>query len=123
MTVATGDLLAHALGDDGVLERSDRLGLGFDTVAGLEEFGRLTEDTDAARRPGRDHLTGLRGRDCGDVFDQFSDVENELLRVRGLPRLAVDPERDVNGVGMGSIAGHERRTHGRECVVTLARKH
>jgi len=57
-----------------------------------------------------------------DVLDEAVDVEDELLGVRGLLRLAVDPQGDVRRVRVEAVALRERRPHRRERVVALPAK-
>src|SRR5216683_5702438 len=73
------------------LDMTDLLDFDLHDVADLEISRRLHRDRDAARRAGRNDRAGQQREHRRQRLDAGEAVENEMLRVRMLPLLAVDP--------------------------------
>ena len=90
--------------DARVAERADALDLHHHAIAGHER-------TDARRRAGRDDVARVERQKRDDELDQLRHREDQLMRVRRLPLLAVDPalDREVGRIEPDGDARTDRR--------------
>src|ERR1700674_2427935 len=84
--------------DHAPLDMTDLLDLDLHNVTDLEITRRLHRDRDAARRAGRNDRAGQQRKYRRQRLDACEAVENEMLRVRMLPLLAVDPRMQFERV-------------------------
>src|SRR5260370_36465166 len=87
--------------DDRISQQPDVLDLDLDQVAGAHEDFRGAAVAAAARRAGGDDVARQEAVELRVVLDELRDVEDQVVRIRRLHRLPVQPRRQAQMVRIG----------------------
>ena len=75
----------------------------FTTSPATSSFGGLNAMPTPEGVPVGDDVAGLEGERRREMLDQGEAIEDQLLRARLLPQLAVDPGAQAERMGIGDL--------------------
>src|SRR5258708_14925203 len=99
--------------DDGVLEHTQISNLDLYHIPWFEKYLGTTGITHTAWSARRNDIPRLQRYDLGDVGKHGGNIKDKVARVRLLHHLTIEPQGDIEGVGVANfISGDQRRANG-----------
>src|SRR3546814_15015903 len=103
---------APLFGTHHILDRPYPVDLYTNHIAIGEPFRRLHHSADAAWRAGEEDVAGKQRHHLRKIGDLIVAIEDEMVRIRRLPLLAVHEATDRKIVRIDRIGGEDRKNVG-----------